>query len=57
MQKLVFWSIITLTSAVGSYIPSLWHAGPFSVAGIIGGLAGFAAGFWVNNLLDSYINL
>lgn len=55
MQKIVFWSIVSIASGIGSWIPSLWHAGVFSIAGIIGGVLGFVAGIWLAKLLDGYI--
>jgi hypothetical protein len=55
MQKLVFWSIVTIASGIGSWIPSWWHAGVLSISGLVGGAVGFIAGLWLAKLLDGYI--
>ena len=57
MGKVVFWSLVTIFSALGSWIPSLWHAGFFSIAGIIGGVVGLGVGIWLAYLIDNYINV
>jgi hypothetical protein len=43
-SKAIIWTGGTIGALIGAYIPSLWHAGDFSVWGIlfstIGGVAG-----------------
>lgn len=55
MEKIVFWSIVTITSGIGCWIPTLWHAGIFSISGIMGSVIGFVVGVWLARLLSSYI--
>jgi hypothetical protein len=57
MEKIVMWGLVTICSGLGSWIPSLWHAGMLSVAGIVGGLIGAVLGFWLNAKLSDYVNL
>ena len=46
MKTLIYASVF-IFSTIGGYIPSLWHAGFFSVIGILGGIIGTAIGIWV----------
>lgn len=46
MKGLVYGSVF-LFSTIGAYVPALWHAGIFSIWGIIGGIVGTAVGIWV----------
>jgi hypothetical protein len=46
MKTLIYASVF-IFSTIGGYIPSLWHAGFFSVSGILGGIVGTAIGIWV----------
>lgn len=57
MQKFIFWSLISIGSGVGGWIPTLWHASMFSIWGVIGGLAGTFGGWWVARSIDAYINI
>ena len=57
MNKLLLYGLITLGSGFGAWIPSLWHAGYFSVAGIIGGVFGSVAGILAYKALNDYIDI
>jgi hypothetical protein len=57
MDKIVLYGSITIFSALGSWIPSLWDAGFFSFWGIIGGVVGCLVGIWAYSLLQSYIDV
>lgn len=57
MQKIIMWSLISIGSGVGAWLPSLWHAGAFSAAGIIGGLLGGVAGWWIAQQIDNYVDV
>jgi hypothetical protein len=55
-KKLVYGSVI-LFSTIGSYIPALWHAGIFSISGILGGLIGALVGVWVAIKINNYVDI
>ncbi|MCX6727633.1 MAG: hypothetical protein NTX11_02355 [Candidatus Saccharibacteria bacterium] len=57
MNKLVLYGLISICSGIGSWIPSLWHAGFLSAWGIIGGIVGCFVGVWLNFQLKNYIDL
>jgi hypothetical protein len=54
--KALIYASVLVFSTIGGYIPSLWHAGFLSVWGIIGGIAGTAAGIWVAIKLNNYFD-
>lgn len=45
MKGLIYGSVL-IFSTIGSYVPTLWHAGFFSAWSIIGGIIGTAVGIW-----------
>src|SRR5438270_13228319 len=47
LMKTLIYASVFIFSTIGGYIPSLWHAGFFSVSGILGGIVGTAIGIWV----------
>jgi hypothetical protein len=53
MKMLIYGSVL-IFSTLGGYIPSLWHAGFFSVWGIFGGIIGTIFGIWVAVKANSY---
>lgn len=56
MKWLIYTSVL-IFSTIGAYIPSLWHAGFFSVWGIIGTIVGTAVGVWVALKINNYVDL
>ena len=56
MNKVVLYGSVSVFSLLGSWIPSLWHAGYLSIWGILGGIVGFFVGLWVYSLLNDYID-
>jgi hypothetical protein len=46
-MKALLYASVFIFSTIGGYIPSLWHAGIFSISGILGGIIGTAVGIWV----------
>lgn len=57
MRKLTFWSLLSLGSLIGAYLPGLWHQSAFSASGIIGSLVGSGAGIYAYVLLKNYTDL
>ena len=55
-MKALLYASVLIFSTIGGYIPSLWHAGLFSISGIIGGIVGTAVGIWVAVKLNNYID-
>lgn len=55
MKWLIYGSVF-IFSTIGGYLPSLWHAGFFSIWGIIGGIVGTAFGIWVAIKVNSYVD-
>jgi len=53
MKALIYASVL-IFSTIGSYVPTLWHAGFFSWASIIGGIIGTIFGIWVAVKLNNY---
>ncbi len=53
-MKMLIYGSVFIFSAIGSYIPSLWHAGPFSAWGIIGGIVGTIFGLWAAIKMSKY---
>jgi len=53
-SKKLIWIGMMVGSTIGGFIPALWHAGMFSVSGIIlstvGGIAGIWAGYRLGRL-------
>ena len=56
MKWLIYGSVF-IFSTIGGYLPSLWHAGFFSIWGIIGGIAGTAVGIWVAIKINNYVDI
>jgi hypothetical protein len=56
MKTLIYGSVL-IFSTIGGYIPSLWHAGFFSISGIAGGIIGTAMGIWVAIKANNYLDL
>jgi hypothetical protein len=54
-MKWLIYSSVFIFSTIGGYIPSLWHAGFFSIWGIIGGIVGTIFGIWVAIKLNHYM--
>jgi hypothetical protein len=57
MSKGLIYGSVIFFSTIGGYIPSLWHAGFFSVSGIVGGIIGTAFGIWVAVKINNYVNV
>ena len=55
MKTLIYGSVL-IFSTIGGYIPSLWHAGLFSVSGIVGGIVGTIVGIWVAVKASNYFS-
>jgi ABC-type lipoprotein release transport system permease subunit len=53
MKALIYASVFVF-STIGGAIPSLWHAGFFSMSGIMGGIIGTIFGIWVAVKLNNY---
>jgi hypothetical protein len=46
-RKTLIWIFLTVGSYVGSWIPSLWDAGAFSMSGVFLGALGGILGIWL----------
>ena len=57
MGKGLLYGSVLIFSLIGSYIPALWHAGVFSLWGIIGGIVGTIVGIWVAFKVNNYVDL
>jgi len=53
MKTLIYASVF-IFSTVGSYVPTLWHAGFFSWSSILGGIIGTIIGIWVAIKANNY---
>jgi hypothetical protein len=56
MSKALLYGSVLIFSIIGGYIPALWHAGFFSVWGIIGGLVGTVFGIWLAIKINNYVD-
>jgi hypothetical protein len=56
MNKMLMYGSIAVFSTLGGLIPALWHAGFFSLWGIIGGLVGGIFGVWVAVKINNYVD-
>lgn len=56
MKMLIYGSVLVF-STIGGYIPSLWHAGFFSISGILGGIIGTIFGIWAAVKFNNYIGV
>jgi hypothetical protein len=56
MSKGLIYGSVLIFSTIGGYIPSLWHAGIFSISGLIGGIVGTVAGIWIAIKINSYVD-
>jgi hypothetical protein len=55
MKSLIYASVL-IFSTIGSYIPTIWHAGFFSISSIVGGIIGTAFGIWAAIRLNNYFS-
>lgn len=46
VSKTLVWIGLIVGSTIGGFIPELWGAGMFSLAGVIGSTIGGIAGIW-----------
>lgn len=53
-MKILLYGSVFIFGTIGSYIPSLWHAGVLSAWGIIGGVVGTVIGIWIAIKLNNY---
>jgi len=53
-NKKMIWIGMTVGSTVGGFIPSLWHAGIFSMWSIILSTVGGIAGIWAGYQIGRY---
>jgi hypothetical protein len=56
-MKTLVWIGILVGSIIGSYVPTLWGAGYFSVASVLFSGAGAFAGIWAGYLAAQYLDL
>ena len=56
MKMLIYGSVFVF-STIGGFIPTLWHAGFFSVSGIIGTIIGTIIGIWAAVKLKDYVEV
>jgi hypothetical protein len=56
MSKGLIYGSVLVFSTIGGLIPSLWHAGLFSLSGILGGIIGTVVGIWVAIRLNDYVS-
>jgi hypothetical protein len=56
MSKGLIYGSVLIFSTIGGYIPSLWHAGIFSISGLTGGIVGTVAGIWIAIKINSYVD-
>lgn len=54
MSNSLVWIGLTIGSAVGSYLPSLWGEGMFSISSIIFSTIGGLAGIWLGYKISQY---
>ncbi len=47
MNKKLIWIGMIVGSTIGGCVPTLWHAGMFSMSGIVLSTVGGIAGIWV----------
>ena len=55
-MKFLLYSSVLIFSTIGGYLPTLWHAGFFSLWGIVGGIVGTIVGIWVALKLNNYFD-
>lgn len=55
-MKMLIYGCVLIFSVIGGYVPALWHAGFFSLWGIIGGIVGTAVGVWVAFKINNYVD-
>jgi hypothetical protein len=56
MSKGLIYGSVLIFSAIGGYIPALWHAGLFSAWGILGGIVGTIFGIWIALKINNYVD-
>jgi hypothetical protein len=56
MNKWLLYASVLIFSTIGGYVPSLWHAGIFSVSGIMGGIVGTIIGIWIAFKVNNYVD-
>ena len=54
---MLIYGSVFIFSTIGAYIPSLWHAGVFSIWGIVGGIVGTVVGIWAAIKLQDYVSI
>lgn len=57
VNKTLLYGSVAVFGTIGGYVPSLWHAGPFSASGILGGIVGTIFGIWAAFKINDYINV
>jgi hypothetical protein len=53
-SKKMIWIGMTVGSTLGGFIPALWHAGMFSMWGIVMSTVGGIAGIWAGYRVGRY---
>ncbi|MBX4197307.1 hypothetical protein KW801_01980 [Candidatus Saccharibacteria bacterium] len=56
MGKGLIYGSVLIFSTIGGYIPTLWHAGFFSISSIIGGIIGTVIGIWAAIKINNYVD-
>jgi len=56
MSKGLIYGSVLIFSTIGGFVPTLWHAGIFSVSGILGTILGTAIGVWVALKINNYVD-
>jgi hypothetical protein len=56
MKWLIYGSVLVF-STIGAYIPSIWHAGMFSIWGIVSTIVGTAIGIWAAIKINDYVDV
>jgi len=57
MNKWLLYGSVAVFGTIGGYVPSLWHAGPFSASGILGGIVGTIVGIWVAFQINNHVDV
>lgn len=52
-SKTFIWIGLFLGSSLGSLMPLLWHAGPFSFSGIFFSATGGLSGIWLGYIMSN----
>jgi uncharacterized membrane protein YeaQ/YmgE (transglycosylase-associated protein family) len=54
MQRSLIWFGLFIGSTIGSYIPTLWGAGFFSMSSVLLGAVGAIVGIWIAFKITQY---